>query len=270
MPLDSLVGSKILTEAITKQAALTTLKYKLVSFVLNDEGYVVIDPTTGIPEYEGEVLELASYGEYDGRQILKSENDVWFSASGSIINGYMDDSELVPHASKEDMLTELNISEFDDTPKLIGDPNGEIPTESTFPDDFAHGYNEYAKTGLVLGALNEGGDKSTLADFLSSDDMNIDTFALALANFWATVAVTPGVPTHGGTAVISVVNDASSKVSLFKDAINASLTDQEMKPYYNHFIKNIEDIAVSQIIWTVTEMMPTTPPAPVPFPESIV
>lgn len=151
-----------------------------------------------------------------------------------------------------------------------GKPNYSAP-EGDYPVEWAKAYNAYAKLGLVLGAVNTGGDTSILEDFMRGVDGtagSIDGFAAALAAYWSAVAITSGAPSHGGTAVISVVNDAASKESAFKSAILASITASEGKPYFSALISNIEAV-VKTIVWTVTEMMPTVPPAPVPWLEVI-
>lgn len=151
--------------------------------------------------------------------------------------------------------------------------DGDVDT-STYPDDFALGYGKYAMGGMVLGATSTMGDISIISDFLesakSAGSADVSLFALALAEYWATVSITPGVPSHGGTAVVSVVNNAMAMVGAFQSAIMASMTDKISKPYYFNFVKNIEDMAVSNIIWIVTELIPTPGgPVPTPFPETI-
>jgi hypothetical protein len=174
------------------------------------------------------------------------------------------------------MLTPLNASEPIASDYLLaagldseGKPSGNPPT-GNYPASFADSYNGYATQGAVLGALNSGGDASIIESFFSSVDNStavITGLAQALAGFWATVAVTPGEPAHGGTAVEAVTNDALSLVGAFKSAITASITTQEKKPYFLHLVQNIQDIAVSQITWTVTEVMPDSSTAD--FPETI-
>lgn len=153
-----------------------------------------------------------------------------------------------------------------------GKPNGNLPT-GDYPAAFATGYNDYAKEGTVLGAENSGGNKSIIENFMrgvSSRSQTITDFAQALANYWATVAVATGLPMHGGTEVISVSNDAASHLADFEAAIRASITQTESKPYFHQFVSNIETMAVRKIIWTVTELMPSTPPAPMVFFEGIL
>lgn len=149
-----------------------------------------------------------------------------------------------------------------------GNPVQQPPT-GDFPSNWAAAYDNYASAGVVPGAINQGGDKSILENFLRglvSRD-NVNEFATALASYWATVAIIPGAPAHGGTSVASVTNDAASKVSFFEAAILASITANRTEPFFQHLILNIQSIAVSQIIWYVTE---NTLDGPITFPESIV
>lgn len=154
----------------------------------------------------------------------------------------------------------------------IDDEGNPLETGPTgdFPSGWATAYDNYAKQGVVLGAENTGGDKSILESFLRglTSRNNVTEFATALANYWATVSITPGAPSHGGTSVVSVVNDAASKVSLFASAITASITSERKTPYFKHFIENIQTMAVAQIVWTITETIPNV--GPVPFTENIV
>lgn len=147
-----------------------------------------------------------------------------------------------------------------------GQPTGAAPS-GTFPADFATAYDDYAALGIVLGADNTGGNKSFIETALEN---GVDTAGLAqaFADYWATVALDPGDPAHGGTAVVSVVNDAATKVALFEAAISASITDVESKPWFSVFVNNIQTMAVSTIVWTVTELMPPAA-TPTPFPEVI-
>lgn len=152
-----------------------------------------------------------------------------------------------------------------------GKPSGKAPT-GNFAAAWGQSYNAYAIAGVVPGALNAGGDTSGIENFLSSVDNSTATagrFAQALADFWATVAIEPGQPAHGGINVISVTNDAAEHVSAFQSAINASVTNEVRAPYFLHLIDNIQAIAVAQITWTVTELMPGTPPTPQAFSEAI-
>lgn len=143
---------------------------------------------------------------------------------------------------------------------------------SDFVQAFADGYDTYAKAGVVPGAANAGGTKSLLTAVLSAQAVPatatfVTTLAQALADYWATVAVTPGDPAHGGTSVATVTNNASTLVSAFAAAITASITTSESSPYFETFVVNIEEV-VKTIVWTVTELV-GAPPVPTAFAEAI-
>lgn len=151
-----------------------------------------------------------------------------------------------------------------------GNPTGAEPA-GDFPADFADAYNAYAMDGVVPGAQNNGGDASIIEGALraiTSVPASVTDLATALANYWATVAVDPGDPAHGGTAVASVENNAATLIPAFTAAITASITSAEDKPWYGSFVSNVQTMAVTQIIWTVTELMPPAG-TPVAFPEAI-
>lgn len=147
-------------------------------------------------------------------------------------------------------------------------PDGRGDSMEDYPKLFAEAYQKYAERGIVLGAENSESDASILEAALGRN-ISVNDLATAFANYWSTVAVVPGVPAHGGMRVISVINDAVAKIPLFRAAIRSSITSTESKPYFFNFINNIETIAVSNIVWTVTELMPGSPPSPSPFPELI-
>ena len=147
-----------------------------------------------------------------------------------------------------------------------GTPTCSLPV-GDFPADWATAYDDYAAAGVVLGAENSGGTKSILADAMAtvtSSPASIAMLANAMANYWATVAVTPGTPSHGGVAVASVVNNAETLVPLFQAAITVSIAATEDKPWFETLVTNIETMAVASIVWTVTELMPpaATPTIP--------
>ena len=148
------------------------------------------------------------------------------------------------------------------SPIVLGTPVNYAPA-------FASAYETYASAGTVPGATNTGGTESILEAFVAaviSRVETIDEFAQALADYWATVAITPGSPAHGGTSVTSVVNDALSQVAAFRSAIVASITDVDTAPYFEQLIVNIENIGVSAVTWTVTELIGGVP---TPFSENI-
>ncbi|MBE0505907.1 MAG: hypothetical protein IBX50_04195 [Marinospirillum sp.] len=153
-----------------------------------------------------------------------------------------------------------------------GKPAPGIPS-GDFPLNWSAAYSTYAADGVVLGADNNGGDAGILEAFFKSGFPNssatITLFATALAEYWSTIAVLPNIPSHGGISVISVSNDSMTFIPLFEAAIIASMSSVEKTPSFMDIIENIETIAVSQITWTVTELMPGAPPAPASFPEKI-
>ena len=155
----------------------------------------------------------------------------------------------------------------DGTPK----PKG-VPRTGNYAAGFATALQTYGASGVVPGALNNGGDPSAIQQLLTSKaasktPIDVTELALAFAEYWHTVAVEPGEPAHGGTSVVSVTNNALGQVSAFEQAIMTSMTTVEMKPYYLHFIQNLQDIAISSIMWTVIEAFPTG--GPQAFEESI-
>lgn len=135
---------------------------------------------------------------------------------------------------------------------------GTPPTpDNTFATQFAILYDQYAAQGVVAGAINSGGDPSSLASTLSNlpnSTVSRSQLANALAAYWSDIAVDNGVPAHGGVSVVNVTNNASSKVSDFLSAINSSVRDTESRPFFLEFINNIESV-VKSINWTVTERM---------------
>ena len=139
-----------------------------------------------------------------------------------------------------------------------GQPTGE-PSSGNFAAGFASAYHNYASAGQVLGAISGGGNQSIIQNFMDSVQSNsqaIPDFAKALADYWAGVAVKPGTPAHGGVSVVSVTNDAASKVSAFLSAITESYTTDKTDPGFQQLIENIENIALTAVTWTVTEQMP--------------
>lgn len=126
---------------------------------------------------------------------------------------------------------------------------------------FATIYNDYAKGGVIAGAMNSGGDASIIeAATRRESALDPADYAMALAQFWSTVGIDPGSPAHGGSSVASVTNNAMAQVGAFLSAIQASMTTEEKKPYYLHYIQNLEN-AVKSITWQVTEIMPGGSPS---------
>ena len=139
---------------------------------------------------------------------------------------------------------------------ILDEDGNVIPSSGDYPFDFAQSYETYSLTGEVKSALHGDQQPSIIEDFLRVYNTSIYDFATALAEYWFTVLIIPGEPTHGGISVVSVENDATSFIDSFYDAITASLTQEWKMPIYNHFINNIEEIALPDVTWYITELMP--------------
>lgn len=141
---------------------------------------------------------------------------------------------------------------------VAGDDGMPVPSQGNYEEIFADAIEAHSLTGEVPGAEHGNQDKTIIEDFIASFSDNssgVIEFATALANYWATVLIVPGSPAHGGVEVTDVVNDAANRVSAFEDAITASITQEYKYPWMEHFIINVESIALPQVIWTVTELM---------------
>lgn len=151
------------------------------------------------------------------------------------------------------------------------DDNGEISKSSgSFIDAFADAFESYSLSGEVLGATHGLQQKELLKIFLSLYSINIIDFATALANYFSTVCIVNGVPSHGGISVVSVTNDALSHIPEFVSAIESSYTTNLYEPIFHNLINNIESIALPSITWIVTELVWTgTSFVPIPFLEKI-
>lgn len=151
---------------------------------------------------------------------------------------------------------------------ILSDDEGNIlPPEGDFPLKYAESYETYSLTGEVLGAVHGLQQPEFIETFMRSFSTSITEFATALANYWSTVLIVPGVPSHGGVSVVSVVNDATNWIASFEAAILASITTEYKYPVMVHLIENIEAIALPNVTWTVTEMMSSGSPAS--FPEKV-
>lgn len=176
---------------------------------------------------------------------------------------------LVPMNFSTSMIRDYSSVVNHDAEWAVGSP---VDFNQTYHTFFASNYEAYAKEGIVLGATNEGGEEPILSSWMvgiTSMD-NVTQFATILAKYWATVALIPGPPMHGGISTVSVVNDAMSQIPAFEAAIRASLRDTTSTPWYLQFVSNIQTIGVAAVTWTVTELIPTPGgPVPTPFLEKI-
>ena len=150
---------------------------------------------------------------------------------------------------------------------------GKPADNSSWPDDFASAYNDYAMGGEVLGTVNEGGDKSVLSSFMEGAEGSTPLeFAQAIADFWSGVALEPGIPFDGAISVDEVVeNNALTLVAPIQAAIMASMTDQlDGPPYFKTLLDNIQAVITGQMLWTVIQTHPGTPPYTVTHSVNIV
>ena len=135
----------------------------------------------------------------------------------------------------------------------------------------AKAYDDYAKGGIILGAdLSAGGDKSLLESAFSVLDPSSGTpanMAAKLCAYWQGLPK-PGIPSHGGVAVVSVVPTFAAAQAGVLAAIMDCVTTKEVQKPYKKLFGDIETV-LKTAVCTVTETMPTTPPSPSPFPETL-
>lgn len=135
----------------------------------------------------------------------------------------------------------------------------------------AKAYDDYAKGGIILGAdLSAGGDKSLLESAFSVLAPSSGTpanMAAKLCAYWQGLPK-PGIPSHGGVAVVSVVPTFPAAQAGVLAAIMACVTTNEVQKPYKKLFGDIETV-LKTAVCTVTETMPTTPPSPSPFPETL-
>ena len=140
----------------------------------------------------------------------------------------------------------------------------------------AKAYDDYAKGGVILGAdLSAGGDKSLLESAFTVLDPSSGTpanMATKLCAYWQGLPK-PGIPSHGGVAVVSVVPTFATVqpavLTVIMNLVNAqAVSKQEVQKPYKKLFGAIEDV-LKTAVCMVTETMPTTPPTPSPFPETL-
>ena len=135
----------------------------------------------------------------------------------------------------------------------------------------AKAYDDYAKGGVILGAdLSAGGDKSLLESAFTVCEPYSGTaanMATKLCAYWQGLPK-PGIPSHGGVAVVSVVPTFVAVQAGVLAAIMGCITTSEVQKPYKKLFGAIEDV-LKTAVCTVTETMPTTPPTPSPFPETL-
>ena len=132
-----------------------------------------------------------------------------------------------------------------------------FPQVGDYPAEFATAYDDYAKAGVVTGALNTGGDKSIIEAAVRAAETTPAALGEAFAQYWATVAILPAPPN------LSSVNDAANLGGVFAAAVAASVRDTESVPYFGEFITNVE-AAAKAVVWAITP-----PPPAVPFTSGV-
>ena len=142
---------------------------------------------------------------------------------------------------------------------------------TSIASQLAKAYDDYAKGGVILGAdLSAGGDKSLLESAFTVCEPSSGTvanMATMLCAYWQGLSK-PGIPSHGGVAVVSVVPTFAAAQPAVLAAITGCITTQEVQKPYKKLFGAIENV-LKTAICTVTETMPTTPPSPSPFPETL-
>lgn len=131
-------------------------------------------------------------------------------------------------------------------------------------------YLDYSKAATVLGAdMSAGGEVSILEDAFQVADpaAQVQKLAAGICNYWSTFT-TPGVPAHGGTAVVSVTVAGAAMIPAMAAAIQSLVTDQEVPDPFVKFFQTTESVVKATPV-TVVEMIPVPPPTPTPFPEFI-
>ena len=140
----------------------------------------------------------------------------------------------------------------------------------------AKAYDDYAKGGIILGAdLSAGGDKSLLESAFTVCNPSEGTaanMAARLCAYWQGLPK-PGIPSHGGVAVVSVVPTFAAVqpavLAVITNLVKEQATSkQEVQKPYKKLFGAIETV-LKTAVCTVTETMPTTPPSPSPFPETL-
>lgn len=151
--------------------------------------------------------------------------------------------------------------------RIVASADGKTSVAS----QLAKAYDDYAKGGVILGAdLSAGGDKSLLESAFTVCEPSSGTvanMATKLCAYWQGLPKS-GIPSHGGVAVVSVVPTFAAAQPAVLAAITGCITTQEVQKPYKKLFGAIENV-LKTAICTVTETMPTTPPSPSPFPETL-
>lgn len=145
-----------------------------------------------------------------------------------------------------------------------GDP---IAPPEEVAEGLADAYFEYSKGATLPGAdMTSGGTRQILVDAFTFSEAEAMPLQLSngIATYWSSFN-TPGLPAHGGSAVVSVVVNGIPLATAFETAIRGSINDQLIPEPYEVFFQNIE-LVVNTIPCVITELVNGTP---TPFPETI-
>lgn len=154
--------------------------------------------------------------------------------------------------------------------RIVASADGKTSVAS----QLATAYDNYARGGVILGAnLSAGGDKSLLESAFTvcnPSECTAANMAAKLCAYWQGLPK-PGIPSHGGVAVVSVVPTFAAAqagvLAAITNLVNAqAVSKQEVQKPYKKLFEAIEAV-LKTAVCTVTETMPTTPPSPAPFPE---
>ena len=158
--------------------------------------------------------------------------------------------------------------------KIPYEPN--IPRIKSFYDEFCREYDKYAKKGtsLPLGILKpDGGEVDILIKaFRGTEGGGKDNsvrIGTAFSNYWATMYITIAGNAPGYTFTGPIVNTAASLRPAFIDAVKASYTTQEKRPFFENLVSNVEKV-VNSVTWSVTEISNSAPPTPAVFVETLI
>lgn len=151
-----------------------------------------------------------------------------------------------------------------DFSRIVNSADGKTSVAS----DLAKAYNDYAKGAVIPGAdCSAGGDLSLLESAFTSDNSPATMLNMAakLCAYWQDLPK-PGLPAHGGVAVVSVVPSFQTLNSAVYVAIAGCVTTSQFEMPFKRLFGAIEGVLKTAPV-VVTETMPTTPPTPAAFPE---
>jgi hypothetical protein len=127
-----------------------------------------------------------------------------------------------------------------------------FPRTGDYPSEFAGAYEDYAKAGVVNGAVNSGGAFAIIESALRRAPLTPEELGTAFAEYWATIALAPEPPN------LSVTNNAVAVTPAFIEAVRKSIRDTRSVPFFEEFIENVE-AAAKTITWVIVPPPPNPP-----------